>query len=148
MAKNIQVSRVKIHLFTVFTMIVIVTGFFILLSPQFEWLRTMLGLPAHLLGGRYNPSNGATYIINPDTEAAEFYLGRITFVYHGVFAILLYATLIGLSEFYLSGDIKKIVLDLSFVGALFTIAGGTVYSYFDRNFLWHGVFIVGLAIFL
>ncbi len=137
----------KYHLMCVFTLVVAVVGFSILLSPQFEWLRTALGMPAYLPGARYNDAKNAAEIINPDPDAASFYLGRITFVYHSVFVILLYATLIGLSEIYLETTIKKIVMNFSLIGALFTTVGGYVYSYFDRNFVWHGLFVTGLAIF-
>lgn len=137
----------KYHLMCVFTLIVAIVGFSILLSPQFEWLRTAIGLPSHLPGSRYNESKNAAEIINQNPEEAAFYLGRITFVYHSVFVILLYAALIGLSEIYLESTVKKIVLNFSLVGALFTTIGGYTYSYFDRNFVWHGLFVTGLAIF-
>lgn len=140
-------DRLKIHMFIVFTMIVLITGFFVLLSPPFAGLRTFLGLPEHQPGSRYNETIGAVEIIYPVEDLASFYLARATFVYHAVFIILLYATLIGLSELYLEATIKKMVLDLSLIGALMTAIGAVTYNYVDRNFLWHGVFIMGLAIF-
>jgi len=132
-------------MFVVATIIVLLVGFFILLSPPFKVIRTALGLPEELPGSRYNSTVGATEIINEEYE--NFYLARITFVYHAVFITLLYATIIVFSAIYLQEYIRNLVLDLSLIGTLIVVISSVMYSYVDRSFLWHGTFLSGLAIF-
>ena len=127
-----------------FTLAVAIIGFGILLSPPFRGLRGVLGLPIDLYGSRYNPEIGAADIINPDPEAAETFLSRITFYYHSIFITLLYASIIVFIHRYMEEGGRDI-LDLMLISTLFTVSGGLIYAYLFRDFFWHGVFISGLA---
>jgi hypothetical protein len=127
-----------------FTLAVAIIGFGILLSPPFRGFRSMIGLPIDLYGSRYNPAVGAAEIINPDPEAAEAFLSRITLYYHSVFLTLLYATLILFISKYM-GERGRDILDLMLISTIFTVSGGIIYAYLYRDFFWHGVFISGLA---
>ncbi len=132
--------RLKLHLLLAPTLLVLIIGFLILLSPQFEGLRESLGMPAHLYGSRYNPKVGATEIISQ--EGGKDYLARLTFVYHSIFALLIYAMMIPL---IVRKGIDESVLDLTGTGAILTVLGGLFYAYLGHFHLWHGIFITGLA---
>lgn len=130
-----------------FTLTVLLVGFYILLSPPFKELRPLLGLPSHQYGSRYNETVNAAEIINPNYEAAKAYLARVTFVYHTVFIVLLYASLLIFAKLKIEDEsIRDIIYNLSLVSALFTLIGGVGYSYLSRDFFFHGLFISGLAI--
>ncbi len=138
-------DRIKKHMFLVATIFVIVVGFYILLSPSLKPIRVAVGLLAELPGSRYNPDLNAAEIINE--EYGNFYLGRIALVYHSVFVIFLYATLIIFSGLYLEKVFRDIILDLALIGTVIVASSVIIYNYFDRNFFWHGTFIAGLTIF-
>ena len=138
-------DKMKIHAFLATTILIGLVGFYVFLSPPFEGLREAIGFPAHLPGARYNETTGAADII--DAEEGEYYLARITFVYHSVFIALLYATLIVFTNFYLREEDKWLILDSAAVGAVITVISALMYSYVDRNFFWHGTFLVGLSIY-
>jgi hypothetical protein len=133
-------------MFIAFTLTLLLVGFSVLLSPPLRDVRTLIGLPEHLPGARYNPDVGAADIISQDKEGAEFFLARVTFIYHSVFMLLLYATIIIFAELYLENESKNILMDISGFGALLGLSGGVIYSYVSRDFFWHGVFILGLAV--
>ncbi len=130
----------RLHLALSSTLLVLVVGFLVLLSPQFTELRVNLGLPAHLPGGRYNQSAGAAEIISK--SGGEVYLARLTFVYHSVFALLIYATMIPLIA---REGMRRELMNLLAVGSIMTVAGGLAYSYAGPFHLWHGLFVTGLA---
>ena len=140
-----MMKHIKRHMFIVATLFVLVVGFYILLSPALKPVRIALGLPAELPGARYNPDKNAAEIVNESYD--NFYLGRIAFVYHSVFIIFLYATLIIFSGLYLSEDLRDIILDLASIGAIIVSVSVILYNYFDRNFFWHGTFLAGLTIY-
>ena len=156
-------EKTKFHMFMVATIIVLIVGFYILLSPPFKDLRIMIGLPADQPGARYNETVGAADIISGVSfdyntgqlvytqegwESASVYLGRIAFVYHSVFITLMYATVILLANLYLNDRDKEIVMDGALIATLLVVVSALLYSYFDvRNFFWHGTFLVGLGLF-
>ena len=133
-------DRLRFHLTLSSTLLVLVVSFLVLLSPQFESLRTSLGMPAYLHGSRYNPEVGAAEIIAQ--EGGKEYLARLTFVYHSVFALLVYATLVPLVA---RKDLGEDLMDLLEVGAVLTVMGGLGYSYLGPFHLWHGIFVTGLV---
>lgn len=138
-------SKVKTHMFIAATIFVLLVGFYILLSPSLKPIRVAIGLPAELPGSRYNPDVGAAEIINESYD--NFYLGRIAFVYHSVFILFLYATLIILSALYLDEYIRNIILDLAAIATVIVSVSVVIYNYFNRNFFWHGTFLAGLSLF-
>ncbi len=133
-------GRLAFHLALSSTLLVLVVGFLVLLSPPFQGLRQGIGLPATLPGSRYNPAVGAAEVV-PKSGASE-YLARLTFVYHSVFALLVYATVIPL---IVKKEMSWELVDLMGVGAVMTVAGGLTYSYAWRYHLWHGLYVAGLA---
>ncbi len=134
----------RLHLALSSTLLVLVVGFLVMLSPQFTELRTGLGLPVHLPSGRYNHSVGAAEIISK--SGGEVYLGRLTFIYHSVFALLIYATMIPLIA---RKELGRELMNLLAVGSIMTVVGGLAYSYAQPFHLGHGLFVTGLtAIFL
>ena len=130
----------RFHIALSSTLLVLVVGFLVILSPQFTGLRASLGLPVHLPGGRYNESIGAAEIIS--RSGGEEYLARLTFVYHAVFALLIYATMVPLIA---RGKLGSELVNLFAVGSVLTVVGGLAYSYAEPFHLWHGLFITGLA---
>ncbi len=130
-------DRLRAHMLLAATMLILVVGFLLILSPPFTEFRALIGLPEHLPGARYNPEVGAAEIVG-----SEFYMARIAFAYHAVFAALLYATLV-----VAAGPSGRNVMDLSFLAALFTVIGGLAYSYASPDPLFHGLFIAGLGLF-
>ena len=138
-------KREHFHMFLVAVIIVSIVGFYVLLSPPLKEMRVMLGLPADQPGARYNETVGAADIING--AEGEVYLGRIAFVYHSVFITLLYATVIIFSLLYLEGQTQRLVMDLSALSTVIVVVSALIYGYVERNFLWHGTFIAGLALF-
>ncbi|MGQ4891813.1 MAG: hypothetical protein ACP6IP_04900 [Candidatus Njordarchaeia archaeon] len=138
-------DRAKFHMFLVAVIIVGIVGFYVLLSPPLKDVRVMIGLPADQPGARYNETVGAADIINEANN--NVYLGRIAFVYHSVFITLLYATVIIFSLIYLEGKIQQLVMDLAGFATVTVVVSALLYSYVERNFLWHGTFIAGLALF-
>ena len=141
----IILKRIKLHILIVATIFALTVGFYILLSPPMTQIRSALGLPKELPGARYNATVGGAEIINP--YEGETYLGRITFVYHSVFIILLYATLIIFAGKYLDEKIGNLVLDLAAISTIIVVASAILYGYVSKNFFWHGTFIAGLAMF-
>ncbi len=130
----------RLHLALSSTLLVLVVGFLVMLAPQFTGLRTGLGLPAHFPGSRYNESAGAAEIIS--RSGGEDYLARLTFIYHSVFALLIYATMIPLIA---RGGLRRELMNLLAVGSTMTVVGGLAYSYAQPFHLWHGLFVTGLA---
>ncbi len=133
-------NKLRMHLLLASTLLVLVIGFLIILSPQFEPLRKDLGMPAHLYGSRYNPKVGAADIIS--RVGGKDYLARLTFVYHSIFILLIYAMMIPLVA---RKGLDESILDLLGIGAVLTVIGGLFYSYVGRFHLWHGIFVTGLA---
>lgn len=139
-------NNLRVHIILSFTITIFLIGFFVFLSPPLVELRSIIGLPTHLPGSRYNPDINAAEIINPSFEEAKNYLGRVTLVYHAVFAVLLYATLIIFNKLYLKNNhLSNIINNISFVGSVMTVSGAVIYSYLYKDFFWHGVFVGGLA---
>jgi len=140
-------KRTYLHMLLAFTIVGLLVGFYILLSPPFKEIRPILGLPEHLYGARYNETVNAAEIINHDPEAAKLYLARVTFVYHTVFIALLYASIIVFTRLKIQDEsIRNLVDDLSLIGTIITIVGGVGYSYILRDPALHGLFILGLSI--
>ncbi len=135
-----NMKKFKLHLLLAPTLLVLIIGFLILLSPQFEESREALGIPAHLYGSRYDPKVGAAEII--PQEGGKDYLARLTFIYHSIFALLIYAMMIPL---IVRKGIDESILDLTGTGAILTVLGGLFYAYLGHFHLWHGIFITGLA---
>ncbi len=130
----------RLHLALSSTLLVLVVGSLVMLAPQFTELRTSLGLPAHFPGSRFNHSVGAAEIISE--EGGRDYLARLTFIYHSVFALLIYATMIPLIA---RKELGRELMNLLSVGAVMTVVGGLAYSYVQPFHLWHGLFVTGLA---
>jgi len=139
-------KREEFYALFIATIAVALIGFYVLLSPPLTDLRVSLGLPHELPGARYNETVGAADIIN--AKEGEIFLGRITFVYHSVFIILMFATVLLFTKFYLEGMVKRIVLDFSALATVLVVFSTFMYGYVDvGNFFWHGVFIIGLTLF-
>ncbi|MBO8182136.1 MAG: hypothetical protein H0Z28_04995 [Archaeoglobus sp.] len=133
----------KFYMVIAFTLAVSLVAYGVLLSPPFKPFRERIGL-MELEGTRYNESAGGADIINP--HSGEIYLGRITFMYHSVFAILLFGSFLVFARIYLKDSREaKHILDLMFIGVLLTLLGGVAYGYITRDFLFHGLFIAGLS---
>ncbi|GEM_PF-759688 len=133
-------NELRFHIALSSTLLVLVVGFLVILSPQFTEVRVHLGLPVHLPGSRYNESVGAAEIIS--INEGEEYLARITFIYHTIFSLLIYASMIPLiTRMRLGNDL----INLFSVGSVLTVLGGLAYSYAGSFHLWHGLFITGLA---
>lgn len=136
---------IRAHMILALTLAVLLVGWGVLLSPPFRELRASLGLPTELPGARYNPEVKAAEIINKDEEGAEFFLARVAHYYHALFATLLYGMLVAFSS--MRRDlIGADILNITFIGTLFTMIGALIYSYVSRTFFWHGLFIAGLSI--
>ncbi len=97
-------------------------------------------MPAHLYGSRYNPKPGATEIISQ--VGGKDYLARLTFVYHSIFILLIYAMMVPLVA---RKGLDESILDLLGTGAVLTVIRGLSCSYLSHFHLWHGIFITGLA---
>ena len=108
------------HRLVAFTLIILVVSWGVLLSPPFESIRPLLGLPVHLLASRFN--GYAAEIAPPDREDAEWFLARITHYYHVVFAALLYSMIVLGSQLY-PGEWRDTRL-LGLTGAVMTAVGG------------------------
>ncbi len=130
-----------LHGLAAFTLAGLVLSWGLLLSPTLEPVRSALGI--ELEGTRL--VNGRFEVINPDYEAAKWFLARASHYYHVLFAILLYGTLTALVWSYKpprSGEI----LWLAGLGAALTTIGGLGYAYVARDPPLHGLFIAGLAV--
>ncbi|WP_180385507.1 hypothetical protein [Pyrodictium delaneyi] len=130
------------HRLAAFTLIVPVVGWGILLSPPFESIRPLLGLPEHLPASRFN--GHAAEIVPPDRGDAEWFLARVAHYYHVVFAALLYSMIVLGSRLY-PGEWRDTRL-LGLAGAVMTAVGGLGYAYYSRSPPLHGLFIAGLAV--
>jgi hypothetical protein len=137
-----SMEKQRIYMLIAFTLAVGVTAYGVFLSPPFKFVRDSIGL-TELEGARYNESVGAADIINP--LSGKVFLGRVTFMYHSVFAILLFATYLVFTNLYL-GRKSEYLCDLMLIGVLLTVFGGIGYGYIVRDFLFHGFFITGLAV--
>ncbi len=129
-----------------FTLVAAVLLWGVLLSPPFTRLRALLGLPAELPGGRFNPATG-TYMVEPSNP--PLYFARLTHYYHVVFSCLLLATLVAALTppmVETRGRCHSVAVALGFVGAVWVAAGGLLYAYYARLPWLHGLFIAGLGV--
>lgn len=132
----------KVYMLVAFTLAVGITAYGIFLSPPLKPVRVAIGL-SELEGARYNESIGAADIIDP--KDGKIFLGRITLMYHSIFAVLLLASYLIFAQIYLK-DKSTYLCDLMLIGTLLTVFGGIGYGYVAKDFLLHGIFIAGLAL--
>lgn len=136
-----SVDRDRLYMLIAFTLAVLITAYGVLLSPPFKSVRAAIGLPEELEGARYNDQTGAADLINPD--GGKTFLGRITFVYHSIFAVLILGSYLVFTHRYV--DDRRLLTDIMLLGALLTVFGGITYSYITKDFMLHGLFIAGLT---
>ena len=139
-----RTDPVLVHGLLALVLASILLGWGVLLSPPMKGVRDLLGI-GDLEGLRFNPEVGAAEIVPLDN--AEEFLARIAHYYHALFMILLYGTLTALVHAYRERVRNpEAILTLMLAGTLMTLVGGVVYAYIDHRFMWHGLFIGGLAV--